>query len=126
MRGKRIPRIMRRKSKASEEIPLGRWREPEARRVVALWRESGLSACAFARANGLADEQRLSWWRKRLEKKGETTALAPLTFIPAELTGTAAAAVVRLPGDVVLELADVAAVPTSWVAALASELKRQS
>jgi transposase-like protein len=126
VRGKRIPRIMRRKSKASEEIPLGRWREAEARRVVALWRESGLSACAFARAHGLADEQRLSWWRKRLEKKSETTALAPLTFIPAELTGTAAAAVVRLSGDVVLELADVAAVPTSWVAALASELKRQS
>jgi transposase-like protein len=117
---------MRRKSKASEEIPLGRWREPEARRVVALWRASGLSACAFARANGLTDEQRLSWWRKRLEKTGETTALAPLTFIPAELTGVSPAAVVRLPGDVVLELADVSAVPTSWVAALASELKRQS
>jgi hypothetical protein len=117
---------MRRKSKASEEIPLGRWREPEARRVVALWRASGLSASGFARANGLADEQRLSWWRKRLEKKGEPTALAPLTFIPAELTGAGAAAVVRLPGDVVLELADVGAVPTNWVAALASELKRQS
>jgi hypothetical protein len=92
---------------------------------VALWRESGLSACAFARAHGLSDEQRLNWWRKRLEKKGET-ALAPLTVIPAELTGAAAAAMVRLPGDVVLELADVATVPTSWVAALASEVKRQS
>jgi hypothetical protein len=43
-----------------------------------------------------------------------------------ELTGVSPAAVVRLPGDVVLELADVSAVPTSWVAALASELKRQS
>jgi transposase-like protein len=117
---------MRRKPKASEEIPVGRWREPDARRVVARWRESGLSACAFARANGLADEQRLSWWRKRLEKKGETTALAPLTFIPAEMTGAAAATVVRLPGGVVLELADVAAVPASWIATLAAELKRQS
>ena len=104
MRGKRIPRIMHRKSKASEEVPIGRWREPEARRVVALWRESGLSACAFARANGLADEQRLSWWRKRLEKKSETTALAPLTFVAAELTGAVATTVVRLPGGVVLEL----------------------
>lgn len=126
MRGNRIPRIMRRTSKAREEIPLGRWREPDARRVVALWRESGLSASAFARANGLADEQRLSWWRKRLERKRETTALAPLRFVPAELTSVASAAVVRLPGGVILELADVAAVPTSWVAALAAELKRPS
>jgi hypothetical protein len=117
---------MRRKSKGSEEIPVGRWREPNARRVVARWRASGLSACAFARANGLADEQRLSWWRKRLEKKSETTALAPLMFIPAEMTGGPAAVVVRLPCGVVLELADVAAVPTNWIAALAAELKRQS
>jgi hypothetical protein len=68
----------------------------------------------------------LSWWRKRLEKKSETTALAPLTFIPAEMTGGAVAIVVRLPGGVVLELADVAAAPTNWIAALATELKRQS
>ncbi len=117
---------MRRKAKAGEEIPLGRWREPEARQVVSLWRKSGLSASAFARAKGLADEQRLSWWRKRLEKRGETTALAPLTFVPAELSGAAVAAVVRLPGGVVLELAEVAVVPTSWVAALAAQLKRSS
>jgi transposase-like protein len=116
---------MRRGSKASEEIPVGRWREQEARRALALWRESGLSACAFARATGLPSEQRLNWWRKRLEKEMETTALAPLTFIPATVTG-AVAVIVRLPRGVALELADVAAVPTGWIATLAAELKGQS
>jgi hypothetical protein len=117
---------MRRGSKASEEIPVGRWREQEARRVLALWRESGLSACAFARVTGLPSEQRLNWWRKRLDKKMETTALAPLTFIPVTVTGGAVAVLVRLPGGVVLELADVAALPTEWIARLAAELKGQS
>ena len=86
-----------------------------------------MSASAFARANGLANPQRLNWWRKRLEK-ADAGALAPLTFIPAEVIGAPATAtvVVRLPGDVALELANVAAVPASWVAALAAELKRHS
>ena len=116
---------MRRSLKASNEIPVGRWREAVARRVLTRWRASGLSASGFARANGLANPQRLNWWRKRLEKS-DAGALAPLTFIPAEVTGAAAATVVRLPGDVVLEFADAATVPASWVAALAAELKRHS
>ena len=114
-----------RRRHASDEIPVGRWREEAARRVLDQWRASGLSASEFARANGLANPQRLSWWRKRLEKS-DAGALAPLTFIPAEVTGAAAGTVVRLPGDVILELADAATVPASWVAALAVELKRRS
>ena len=93
--------------------------------MLAQWRESGLSAAAFARANGLANPQRLNWWRKRLDRS-DARALAPLTFIPAEVTGAAVSTIVRLPGDVVLELADPAAVPANWVAALAAELKRHS
>ena len=116
---------MPRKANASTEIRLGRWREAEARRVLALWRESGLSASAFTQVNGLANPQRLYWWNKRLKKR-DATALAPLTFIPAAVTAAAVATVVRLPGDVVLELADMTAVPTTWIAALAAELKRQS
>jgi len=117
---------MRKSRKASDAIPVGRWREGAARRVLAQWRQSGLTASAFARVKGMANPQRLNWWRKRLEK-AETGGLAPLTFIPAEVTGAAhAVTVVRLPGDVVLELVDAAAVPVSWVAALAGELKRQS
>ena len=117
---------MGRNRNARGEIPGGRWREATARRVLARWRESGLSASAFARASGLANPQRLSWWRRRLERS-DVGALAPLTFLPAEVTGAGGGAtVVRLPGGVVLELADAAAVPASWVAALAGELKRQS
>ena len=115
---------MRRNRNASDEIPDGRWREAVARRALVRWRASGLSAAEFARANGLTNPQRLNWWRKRLETS-DAGALAPLTFIPAVVTGAAAATVVRLPGDVVLELGDPAAVPASWVAALAAELKRQ-
>jgi hypothetical protein len=84
-----------------------------------------LSASAFARVNGLASPQRLCWWRKRLGES-DGVALAPLTFIPAAVTGAAAATIVRLPGDVALEVTDVTVVPTSWIAALAAELKRQS
>jgi hypothetical protein len=116
---------MRTKPKASEEIPAGRWRAAEARRVLARWRESGLSASAFARESGLPNPQRLCWWRKRLAE-AEAVAVAPLTFIPATVTGTAAVTVVRLPGDVALEIGDVSAVPTSWIAALAAELKRRA
>jgi hypothetical protein len=106
------------------ESPTGRWGAPEARRVLKLWRESGLSASAFARAKGL-NPQRLSWWRKRLAAS-DATAVAPLAFIPGEVTGATVATVVRLPGGVVLELADTSVVPTTWVAALAADLKRQS
>jgi hypothetical protein len=112
------------KRDATVEIPGGRWREPQARRVLRWWRDSGLSANTFAGEHGL-NAQRLLWWRKRLETSQER-ALAPLTFIPAQLTGTATATtVVRLPGGVVVEVADAAAVPAAWIAALAAELKRQ-
>jgi hypothetical protein len=119
-----MPRIMRTKQAATIEIPSGRWREAEARRVLRWWGDSGLSASGFARAHGL-NPQRLLWWQKRL-KSSEARALAPLTFLPAVVTGAVTATVVRLPGGVVVELADVAAVPTSWIAALAAELRRQS
>lgn len=116
---------MPRKANANVGIPVGRWREADARRVLARWCESGLSATAFARVNGLANPNRLCWWRKRLTKS-DVPRLAPLTFIPAAVTGAVGTTVVRLPGEVVLELADVTTVPTTWLAALTAELKRQS
>ena len=88
------------------------------------WHDSSLSASAFARTHGL-NPQRLLWWRKRL-KSSKETALAPLTFIPAEVTGATASVVLRLPGGVVIELADAAGVAPSWISALVAELKRQS
>jgi hypothetical protein len=81
---------MRAKQNSAIEMPLGRWREPQARRALRWWRDSGLFGERFARAHG-PNAQRLLWWRKRV-KPSAKTALAPLTFIPAEVTGAAAAA----------------------------------
>jgi hypothetical protein len=63
----------------------------------------------------------LSWWRKRLEAEG----VAPLAFIPATVTGGSRVAV-RLPGGIEVEAADVTALPTSWIAALAREIAEAS
>lgn len=45
------------------------WTEEEARQTLAEWEESGSSLVAFARGRGISS-QRLSWWRKRLNKPG--------------------------------------------------------
>jgi hypothetical protein len=50
---------MRTKPNPNEESPVGRWRAASTREVLARWRESGLSASAFGRLNGLANSQRL-------------------------------------------------------------------
>lgn len=99
------------------------WKETTAARVLAAWRESALSLGDFARANGVY-AQRLQWWRKRMEAGARETAasVAPLTFIPAAVMGSARVAL-RLPGGVELE-GSVAAIPVEWVAALARELGR--
>jgi hypothetical protein len=67
------------------------------------------------------------WWHKRLgdgHASGEE-----LGFVPAVVTGlpisTATTAVtVRAHGDVVVEIADVSAVPAAWVSALVSGIAR--
>jgi hypothetical protein len=99
------------------------WNERTAARVLAAWRESGMSLSGFARANGV-NAQRMSWWRKRMEAATGATAgsVAPLAFIPAAVVGATRLAL-RLPGGVELE-GDVAAIPVEWVAALARELGR--
>jgi hypothetical protein len=115
---------MARSIQKSLNIPDGRWRAGEARKVVAAWRASGQSGDAFAAAHGL-NPRRLWWWRKQLEDATPET-LAPLTFIPADVTGTKATTMVRLPGDVTVEITDAMALPPVWLAELAVALKRQS
>lgn len=61
------------------------WSEVEARGALSAWRKSGLSIEVFARERGLVP-QRLYWWRKKLEAKGETKALA---MLPVKMTGEA-------------------------------------
>ena len=106
------------------EIPGGRWRAPEARRVLKWWRDSGLTAGEFARVNGL-NVQRLIWWRKRLVEI-KTVAVGPPSFVPVQVTAGPRSTIVRLPGGIAVEILDVAAVPPAWIGALAAELKRQS
>jgi hypothetical protein len=99
------------------------WNEKIAARVLAAWRESGTSLNGFARANGL-NAERLRSWRKRIGGGADvkTPTVAPMTFIPAAVMGTARVAV-RLPRGVELE-GDIGAISVEWVAALARELGR--
>jgi hypothetical protein len=80
-----------------------------------------MSGSAFARANGL-NAQRLFWWRKQLNAEARTS-VAPLTFVPAiSSVAIGGRVLVRLPGGVEVEGPEVAALPATWVAALAREL----
>ncbi len=105
------------------------WKADEARRVVEAWRASGLPLATFARKRGLCAE-RVRWWRQRLGDWSPPSEEA-LRLVPATVTGaapTAAGAVltVRAPGDVVVEVADVGAVPVTWLSALVRELARSA
>jgi len=103
------------------------WKVGEARRVMEAWQASGLPLATFARQRGLTPE-RVRWWRQRL---GEWRAPGEeaLRLVPAVVTGlppTTGASVVtlRAPGDVVIEIADVSAVPAAWLSAVVSGLVR--
>ena len=100
-----------------------RWTEREGRQALAAWKDSGLSASAFARQHGL-NSQRLLWWRKQLGgwETGKATEQPGSSTVSLIRAGMA----VRLPGGVVVEFADVNAVSPIWVASLASELWRRS
>jgi hypothetical protein len=54
------------------------WREPEARRVLKLWRESGLSLMEFASREGIG-RTRLQRWKTRLES--EAPAFHPVRVV---------------------------------------------
>jgi hypothetical protein len=107
------------------------WTADEGREVVEAWRASGLPLATFARQRGLSAE-RVRWWRQRLgEWKGasgeDRPLLVPAVVMeprPASAGGTAAAVTVRAAGDVVVEIADVSAVPPSWLSALVIALAR--
>jgi len=58
----------------------GRWREAEARRALAAWRESGLSLAAWCEGEGLGYE-RVRRWRGRLGSGARTAALLPVHVV---------------------------------------------
>jgi hypothetical protein len=96
------------------------WTQTDAERVLDEWQRSGNTLEAFARARGLVP-QRIAWWRKRLGVAHSTKTTA-LTLVPATVISAEPMAVLRFPGDVVLELSSVS---PSWIASLARELARR-
>lgn len=107
-------------SRAHRKVELSNkhWDAALAREVLADFEASGMSLTAFARSMGVS-LQRLSWWRKRLERESAAPRIA---FVPAAITHQPSRLVVRLPGGIEIETMDPAAVPPQWVAELARSL----
>lgn len=99
-----------------------RWRAEDAARELRTWAASGESAAEYARRRGLKT-QRLLWWKKRLNS---AVAQEHTTFVPAIIRATSAVATLHAGGEVVLEIADPAAVPPEWLAAFAVAVERAS
>lgn len=97
------------------------WTEGTAARVLAAWRESGLSTIEFAHASGVSAE-RLRRWRHRLDEGATPTTAASMALVPAAVVRSARVAL-RLPCGVEVE-GDAEALPVQWVAALVRELGR--
>jgi hypothetical protein len=120
----------KRKRKPARKPRWRQWTAEEARRVVEAWRASGLPLATFARQRGLCAE-RVRWWRLRLGdwqrapgEERQQLVPAVVTELAPEPAATASAVTVRAPGDVVVEIADVGAVPASWLSALVIGLAR--
>lgn len=114
--------------KIIDELKGRRWTESDAARALVIWRESGLSARAFARDHDM-DAQRLLWWRKRMPTKSKRararSSRSVARLVPAVVSGgRAASVVVRVASSLVIEV-DSAAVSPAWLASLLGELARQ-
>lgn len=118
-----------RKKKPARRSGWRQWKADEARRVVEAWQASGLPLATFARKRGLCAE-RVRWWRQRLgdwrAPSEEASRLIPATVTGFAPTAAGAVLTVRAAGDVVVEVADVGAVPAAWLSALVRELARST
>ena len=81
-----------------------------------------MSLSAFARHVGVGAE-RLRWWHKRLAADKDKR--APVTFIPAVVSGKSSPVVLRLPRAVEVEVADVTAVSAQWLVEVVRALESQ-
>lgn len=82
------------------------WTPEDARRVLDEAEGSGEPLAAFARRHGVGPA-RLYWWRKRLANERPATTPPTLSLVPGVVTRESTVAiVVRLPGDVSIEIAD--------------------
>jgi hypothetical protein len=104
------------------------WTAGEAREALREWKASGEPLEPFARRRGWT-AQRLRWWRKRLGE-WEDGRRGGSVLVPAVITGQAAtrsmAAVTLRAGDLVVEVADVGAVPAAWLSAFLTGLGRSA
>jgi hypothetical protein len=101
------------------------WTADEAREVLEAWRESGLPLATFARKRGLTAE-RVRWWRQRLGD-WKAAGASRTSLVPVVITGempTRSAVVMLRAGALVVEVADVEAVPPSWLSAFMLGLTR--
>jgi len=100
-----------------------RWSEADGRAAVSAWRASGLSLAAFARQQGF-DDQRLRWWRDRIEGRPRATSSVKrtTTLVPLKVIGLGArpaqGTVRILVDDAAIEVSDCGSVSPTWVAAL--------
>lgn len=99
------------------------WKEHDAHRVLSALRSSGLSVSAFARQHGLG-RKRIFWWRQRLaawrRSPRESPSLIPV--VPVALPEARAQVVIRVPGGMVVEVADTSAVQAEWTSRVVGRL----
>lgn len=104
------------------------WTAAEARAALREWESSGEPVERFARRRGWT-AQRLRWWKKRLGEWDEGRPAGPM-LAPVVITGQPparpAAAVTLRAGDLVVEVADVDAVPAAWLSAFMTGLGRSA
>jgi transposase-like protein len=94
------------------------WTPEDARRVLDEAARSGEPLAAFARRHGVGPS-RLYWWRKRLATEPSPIATPTLSLVPAMVAREPTVAIiVRMPGDVSIEIAD--ATPSTVVAITAA------
>jgi hypothetical protein len=113
-------------SRAGRRSGWKQWTAAEAGAALREWESSGEPLEGFARRRGWT-AQRLRWWQKRLGewKKGRPggAMLAPVV-ITDQLAARPAAAVTLRAGDLVVEVAEVEAVPATWLSAFMTGLGR--
>ena len=100
-----------------------RWGAADGRRVLAAWRQSGLSLNAFAQEHGFV-AQRLGWWKKKI---GDGSAVEIARFVPVVVRGAeratpGAVVVLRSRAGVTVEVNDPGIVPVEWLIAVMNGL----
>lgn len=100
-----------------------RWSAEEAREALDAWQASGKSLGEYERAHGISAE-RLRRWGHRLGRSTLAAQDSEVRLVPAVVrpSATFAPIAVRMPGGVVLELADVSAAPSDWIVSVAAGL----